>query len=174
MDRLAIRRVGAWALDWIIISLYAGALVPLGLLLDARGVRLPTPGWNAVAFVLLIAPATLWLAAWERAGAAASPGKRRLGLRVIADGRSTLGWPRALLRNGLKVALPWELGHTAAFILADPGTEQGGPLAVTGMACGVVACVLAGTYVLSLWIGSGRTPYDRAAGTRVGRSGATD
>ena len=41
------------------------ALVPLGLLLVDPSVRLPPLGWNAASFVVLIVPATVWLAAWE-------------------------------------------------------------------------------------------------------------
>jgi hypothetical protein len=35
------------------------------------------------------------------------------------------------------------------------------------MVCGVAACGLALAYVVSLFVGAGRTPYDRAAGTVV-------
>ena len=80
--RLAWRRLAAWAVDWLIVSAYAASLVPLGLLLVDRSVRLPSLVWNAAAFVVLIVPATVWLAAWESSRSAATPGKRLLGLRV--------------------------------------------------------------------------------------------
>ena len=64
---LAWRRIGAWAVDWLIISAYAVALVPLGLLLVNNSVQLPALGWNAASFVVLILPATVWLAAWKAA-----------------------------------------------------------------------------------------------------------
>jgi uncharacterized RDD family membrane protein YckC len=168
---VAGRRIVAWLVDWTIISLYAGALVPLGLVLDAASLDLPATAWNAVAFALLVAPATIWMAAWERGPAAASPGKRLLGLRVLGLRAATapaLGWRRSLVRNGLKLALPWELGHTGAFILAD--ASAAGPSVALGMVCGVTACLVAVGYVVSLFVGSGRTPYDRAAGTRVVRA----
>jgi uncharacterized RDD family membrane protein YckC len=112
--RTAVTRIVAWALDWLVISAYAGALVPLGVFLLDRGFRLPPAGWNALAFGLLVLPTTVWLAAWERGVRGATPGKRLLGLRTAGfDGRR-LGGRRALARNALKVALPWELGHTAA------------------------------------------------------------
>jgi hypothetical protein len=72
------------------------------------------------------------------------------------------------VRNGLKVALPWELGHTAAFLLADP--KASGSTYSVGMASAVLACALAAGHVASLFIGTGRTPYDHAAATRVVRS----
>ena len=162
---LAWRRLAAWAVDWLIISAYAVALVPLGLLLVDRSVRLPSLGWNAASFLVLIVPTTVWLAAWESGRSGATPGKRLLGLRVRVLGEGDVGWPRAAARNALKVALPWELGHTAAFLLADP--EASGSTVLIGMASGVLACVLAASYVAALFIGTGRTPYDHATATRV-------
>ena len=162
---LAWRRLAAWAVDWLIISAYAVALVPLGLLLVDRSVRLPPLGWNAASLVVLIVPATVWLAAWESGHSGATPGKRLLGLRVRVSGEGDVGRRHAAARNALKVALPWELGHTAAFLLADP--EASGSTALIGMASAVLACALAAGYVASLFIGTGRTPYDHAAATRV-------
>jgi uncharacterized RDD family membrane protein YckC len=167
--RLPVRRIGAWCVDWLIISAYAGALVPLGLLLAGRSADLSPAGWNAVALVLLVAPATVWLAAWERGPRAASPGKRLLRLRVDAGGPAELGWRRSLVRSGLKVALPWELGHTTAFIFADP--HASGPAFATGVACLAAAGVLAVGYLVSLFVGTGRTPYDRAVDARVNAAG---
>jgi uncharacterized RDD family membrane protein YckC len=164
----AWRRIGAWCIDWLIICVYAAALFPLGLLLVASSIQLPLAGWNALSFVLLVVPTTAWMAAWETGSRAASPGKRLLRLRVAADSLPTLGRRRALVRNGLKIALPWELGHTAAFNLAGPQATHTAQL--IGMASGVAACVVAFVYVGSLFIGSGRSPYDRASGTRVATS----
>ena len=161
----AWRRVAAWGVDWLVISLYAGALVPLGLLLVARSVRLPALGWNAVSLVVLILPVTVWLTTWEARGRGATPGKRLLGIRVRTLRGDDLRWRRALARNALKITLPWELGHTAAFLLADPQTGKG--MSAIGMASAVGACALAAGYVATLFIGSGRTPYDRVTATRV-------
>jgi uncharacterized RDD family membrane protein YckC len=161
--RTAFRRVAAWCLDWLIISAYAGALIPLGLVLD-RSVRLPLIGWNALAFVLLVVPTTLWLAGWEAGTRAATPGKRVLQLRVDRDGTRP-SWRRSMARNALKVALPWELGHTAAFTLASRTSST--TAQVMGMVCGTVACGLVLAYLVSLFVGLGRTPYDRVVGTAV-------
>jgi uncharacterized RDD family membrane protein YckC len=164
--RLAWRRIAAWGVDWVIVSLYAGALVPLGVWLHGSSVRLSPWGWNAVSFVLLILPATLWLSAWEANASGVTPGKRLLGLRVRTLRGVRAGWRRAVVRNAIKVALPWELGHTAAFLLADPGSSS-----LLGLVCAFVACGLAAGYVATLFIGRGRTPYDRAAATAVFRTG---
>jgi uncharacterized RDD family membrane protein YckC len=164
---LALRRIAAWAVDWLIVSGYAIVLVPLGLLLVDSGVRLPQLAWNALAFTLLILPVTVWLAGWERGRRGATPGKRLLRLRTSGPGGSGLGWRRALARNALKVALPWELGHTAAFALADPATTTTDPTVVLGIVGGTAACLVAGVWVTSLFVRSGRTPYDLATSTRV-------
>jgi uncharacterized RDD family membrane protein YckC len=161
--RLGGRRLVAWAIDWLIISVYAAALIPVGLLLARHFKHLSAWGWNAVAFVILIVPVTVWLATWESTGA--PPGKRALGLRVRAPREQGMGWWRALARNALKVALPWELGHTAAFLLAE---RDAGPVtAALGITAAILAYAIAITYLVSLFIRSGRTPYDHATATHV-------
>lgn len=61
-----------------------------------------------------------------------------------------MGWRATHSRS-----LPWELGHTGAFILADPTAGQ--PAAAAGPACAAAACLLAAVYLTSLLIGAGRT-----------------
>jgi RDD family len=169
---LAWRRTAAWVVDWLIISVYATALVPVGLLLVDRSVRLPSLGWNAVSFVVLIVPVTVWLAAWEGGRSAATPRKHLLRLRVRVPREGDVGWRRAAVRNALKVALPWELGHTAAFLLAD--SKASGSTVLVGMASAVLACPLAAGYLTALFIGTGRTPYDYAAATYLVRLPAVE
>jgi uncharacterized RDD family membrane protein YckC len=161
--RLAGRRIVAWVIDWLIISVYAAALVPVGLLLARHSVHLSAWGWNAVAFVILIVPVTVWLATWESTGA--TPGKRALGLRVRSPREEGVGWRRALARNALKAALPWELGHTAAFLLAE--RDAGRVTVALGVTSAILAYAVASVYVVSLFIRSGRTPYDYATATQV-------
>jgi uncharacterized RDD family membrane protein YckC len=165
MTSLAVRRIAAWCIDWLIIIGYATALVPVGLLLRRNSVSLPIGAWNLLSFLLLIAPATGWLAAWEAGRRGASPGKRLMHLRVQTGDGSPPPLGRALLRNVLKVAFPWELGHTAAFTLASPSAA--GPGAVAAAVSGIAACAIAVGYAASLFAGSGRAPYDRLAGTTV-------
>jgi uncharacterized RDD family membrane protein YckC len=165
MWTLGGRRVLAWVIDWLIISVYPAALVPVGFLLAGRSVHLSAWGWNAVTFVILIVPVTIWLAAWESNGA--TPGKRALGLRVRSAREESIGRRRALARNALKVALPWELGHTATFLLAE---RDAGPVTVTlGITSAILAYAIAIAYVVSLFIRSGRTPYDIATAISVDR-----
>jgi uncharacterized RDD family membrane protein YckC len=161
----AWRRIAAFAVDWLIISAYAAALVPLGLLLLAGTGGLAPEAGNALGFGVLVLPATVWLAAWERSAHGASTGKRTLRLWVRAPDQRSLGWSGALIRNGLKIALPWELGHTAAFTLADANAA---PISVAvGLSCGIAACAIALVYIATLFTRTGRTPYDLAAGSVV-------
>jgi uncharacterized RDD family membrane protein YckC len=163
-SRAAGRRVVAWCLDWLILSVYAAALIPVGVLVLSRWDFSPLAG-NAIGFVLLVVPATVWVAAWEQGPRGATPGKRLLRLRVRDDAGARLGWKGSLARNALKVALPWELGHTAAFTLADP--HASGAAVACGLSGGVAACLIAVTYVITLFLGTGRTPYDHASGAHV-------
>ena len=163
--RLAVRRVAAWSVDWLIIIGYAAVLVPLGLLLNDRSVQSSSLAWNLIAFALLIIPVTVWLAAWEAGPRAATPGKRLVGLRVQTNDGRPPQFGRSLARNGLKVALPWELGHTAAFVLAASSAD--GAVMTAASICGIAACIIGGGYLVSLFVGSGRTPYDRVTGTSV-------
>jgi len=160
-----VRRIAAWSVDWLVIIGYAAALVPLGLLLKDRSVQLSSLAWNLISFVLLIVPVTVWLAAWEATPRAATPGKRLARLRVHANDGRPPRFGRSIARNGLKVALPWELGHTAAFVLATSSAD--GAAMTAASICGLAACVIGGGYLVSLFVGSGRTPYDRVTGTSV-------
>jgi len=119
-------------------------------------------GTNAAIFVVLIVPATVCLAWWEHARSA-TPGKRLLRLTLRPqDGSGPLSFGRALLRNGLKVALPWELAHTGVFNIPTP---QGYGV---GIVCTVIAYALAIWYLVSLFSGRGMPVYDVAAKTTVG------
>jgi RDD family len=104
---LAWRRTAAWAVDWVIISVYAGALVPVGLLLVDRSVGLPSLAWNAVSFVVLIVPATVWLGRMGRRPFGRQPGKHLLGLRVRMAHPANLA-PRLTQPSGSRT--PWLTG----------------------------------------------------------------
>jgi uncharacterized RDD family membrane protein YckC len=157
---VTLRRAGAFLIDWLCIIGYAALLIPFGLLIGDRVADLPTWVVNAGTFVLLIVPATIWLAAWERGGWCATPGKRLLGLRVTGpDG--PLGWRRSLLRSTLKLALPWELGHTAVYAFVAGANA-------VGAACSFAAYGLLLWYLMSA-ARTGRTPYDRYTEAQVVR-----
>jgi len=126
---------------------YTGGLGPLGL--------------NLVGLGLVVLPATIGLTLLESGRYEATPGKLRLGLRVRRDpGGERIRPGRSLLRNLLKLGLPWGLGHLAAISLATGG----GLDALIGA---VVTLAVPVSYLVTLFVGNGRTVYDRLAGTMV-------
>lgn len=97
-------------------------LVPLGLLLARQGVGLSPLVVNGIGLVLVIAPATTWAAWWEARPRGATPGKRWRRLTVYDE--RTQGLPsgqQSFARNVIKIAAPWELGHTVALGYASTG-----------------------------------------------------
>ena len=175
----SVRRAGAFAIDWGVIVVW-GTLLFAAVLVANRGLP-PDPGGpsrsQAIAFVSMTLPVLLYFTIAESSRAGGTLGKRLVGLRVV-DARSTreaaggatgeiggrVPFGRALVRNAIKFA-PWELGHTVAQQSAYSGDS--------GMSLGwlVVAVVaMAGPFVwLVTILRSGRTPYDRMAGTVVVR-----
>ena len=126
---------------------------------------------NAVSFLVLIGPVTVVMARLESGAREATIGKRGRRLRVVdARTESGVSFGRALLRNAVKIALPWELGHTVAYGLfgSSPGASVPGWL----VAVTVAAYMLPIAYVVTLFVGHGRTPYDWLSGTVVVRDDA--
>jgi hypothetical protein len=157
-------RLLAWIIDWLCALIWVAVVAAIGVPLYLARV-LPTlnnGGENLLAFVLLIAPVTLALSWRESSARQATPGKRVRRLIVTTAGART-SFGRALLRNALKVALPWELGHTVAFTLAF-GSDVVPPWIVPLAA---VTYALPIVYLVTLFVGDGRTLYDRVAGTTV-------
>jgi GrpB-like predicted nucleotidyltransferase (UPF0157 family) len=107
-------------------------------------------------------PVTVWLAGWEASPGGATPGKRLLGLRVLTSSGDRLSWPRSLLRTALKFTLPWELTHIAWWNLLLRSGNQGLEAVLLSMVCAAFA-----VYLVSLFVGSRRAPYDRITGTFV-------
>jgi uncharacterized RDD family membrane protein YckC len=163
--------MAAAAVDYGLVGVYIGLLILAGALARAAGLlpdQLTTQParWAAqlAAIGLLTLPVTLWLAWWEAAPRGATPGKRLLGLQVIAANAGAVSLRRSLLRSVLKVALPWELAHTAVWrLLLWPGD----PNDRASLVLLLLANGLAIVYLAALFVGGGRTPYDRISGTVV-------
>jgi hypothetical protein len=166
--REPLNRIVAWVVDWGCMVVWVAVTAAVGVPLFIAGVTgaLDTAILNLVAAAVVVFPLTFWLARLESGARQATPGKRLRRLVVVktADGsRSTLG--RALLRNTLKIAVPWLIGHAAVYAIVktgDPGAVPTGVWLLTG-----VSYVLPIVYLASLFIGTGRTPYDRLSGTAV-------
>ncbi len=136
------------ALFWWLRS--AGPLGGVGLL-----------GLNLIGIAAVVLPATFALSALEAGRYEATPGKLRAGLRVRRDpGGERIGLGRSLLRNLLKLGIPWALTHLAVV----SALAAGGVAAWAGAALGVAVPV---AYLVSLVSGDGRTIYDHVAGTMV-------
>ena len=165
--RLAVRRIEASLIDWACIlgwvGLTAGAGLPLyraGLLRQAKPLQL-----NVVAALSVVLPVVLTAAILESREAAATPGKRALGLAVrTAGGRPA--FPTALWRNTLKIGIPWLVGHAVAFSFANAG-DRSREVPARVWVLTAAAYALPAISVASLFAGDGRTLYDRITGTRV-------
>ncbi|UEJ82485.1 hypothetical protein Bra3105_16875 [Brachybacterium halotolerans subsp. kimchii] len=175
---LLVRRARAYARDCVGYLVLPAAMLPIGIPLamhigDAGTAR-------AVALVSSAIPpllAALWAARAESGPRASTWGKRREGLRLEtmrggpggpdgADGPDGARVPfaRAFVRNLVKIAIPWQLGHVVAVgaVYGDFDTGAAGTMVATVLLYGVVIA-LVGTVML----GSGRGIHDRIAATRV-------
>jgi len=172
VPRLAVRRVLAFALDYLVIAAYGivlgsvafvVGLTPLGPWISER-VQSPLAG-HALSFVTLTLPVLLYFALSEASARRATWGKRRLGLEVVAGNGDGLDVGRAVLRAAVKL-LPWEISHAALWRI------EGWPTAPEPPSLPVLAGLTV-TWLLVLWwigalfVGSGRPPHDRLAGARV-------
>ena len=108
-------RLAGVAVDGATYLIIPALLVPIGLLLSRRGATLSSLAVNAIGLAVVIAPATAWAAWWKARPQGRTPGKRLLRLQVVDQPTRALPYPgQALVRNLIKIALPWELGHTVA------------------------------------------------------------
>lgn len=165
------RRLVAWLIDWTCILAWVAITAAIGVPLHLAGIIAPTGygALNLTAALVVVVPVVVGAAWFESRSVAATPGKRVMRLRV----RTTGGRPPfriALLRNALKIGVPWLIGHAAVFaIVASSGTTDPVPVWVwllTG-----AAYLIPLIWIGSLFIAGGRTPYDRAIGTDVVRDG---
>lgn len=160
------RRLTAGLIDLACILGWVAVLVVIGaaLFLSGAVARVDPVVGNVVSFVILIAPVTIVFAWLESGARQATVGKRARRLRVV-DARTGTRIPfgRAVLRNTLKIALPWEFGHIVVYgLIASTDAVPAWLLVVTFCAYGLPIW-----YLISLFVGNGRTPYDRVAGTVV-------
>lgn len=165
--KLGMRRIAAWLVDWLCILIWVAITAAVGVPLYLNGITSPAGMLtaNLVGAIVVVVPVVLAAAFVESRRFSATPGKRLLGLRL----RCRSGEPRfhlALIRNLLKIGLPWILGHAAVYALARTDAESFGlPIGVWIVA--VAANVIPLVYVVTLFLADGRTPYDRITGTDV-------
>jgi uncharacterized RDD family membrane protein YckC len=170
------QRLVAFALDYLVISAYLVVLVALSLLIGVTpaGTRFRALFANPnsaelTAFALLVVPVLLYFALFESSPARATWGKRVRGLQVVTMAGTTVGLPRAIARNALKL-LPWELTHACLWRIPGwPLAAHDPPLwASVGL---VLVWVIVVLYAVSLLVSrTGQTLYDRLTGVRVVRA----
>ena len=174
VDRLAFvnrhpwSRLAAWFVDWLLVLGWVAVTAAVGvpLFLGGYGGGLSVVALNVIATLAVVVPVTVGMAVLESSAREASIGKRARRLIVVTVSTSRrISRSRALVRNVLKIALPWMVGHAAVFEIVATSTAGAVPVSIWM----VTACayILPIVYVVSLFIGSGRTPYDRVSGTIV-------
>lgn len=161
-------RLAAFALDAATYLIIPALLLPVGLLLIRYGVTLGAVAVNAIGLALLIAPATAWATWREARPRGATPGKRLLRLGVIDESTDALvSARRSLARNVIKIAVPWELGHTVAlgYVYTASTNVPVWLWVLTGIIYGWLLLNL-----ILLIIPSRKPIHDRMAGTIVVRT----
>ncbi|MHC5065249.1 MAG: RDD family protein [Planctomycetota bacterium] len=162
--KLAISRILAFSIDWLVIIAY-GTL----LFLLQRYVYTPDPDlfvgvWRAqgMYFCIITLPVILYFTFCESSGMQASLGKLAMGLKVVGiDGqRITLG--RAFGRN-LGKFFAWELGHLAVNHFVQLADQE---LPVWVFVVSGLAQLIVVLFVIQLFL-TGRTVYDYLADTWV-------
>lgn len=158
---LAARRARAYGLDAAGYLGIAASIVPIGVALHYLAP--PTPLQVIAISAIPPVAAMLWAARAESSASGSTWGKKKLALSVRRGYRSP-SFGRALVRNVVKVAIPWQLGHVVAIGAATGGFERHDGLTMTAT---VMVYPLIGVLALTTVLGSGRGLHDRIAGTRV-------
>ncbi len=154
--------------DWFCILAWLAITAAVGVPLYLSGATHPMSALasNLVAALITVVPATVVLAWLESSPRQASIGKRTRHLRVVdAVTGSRLSFRRSILRNTLKIGLPWTIGHAAVFSIVQASGSGSVPVSVWLLTA--VAYMFPVTYVVFLFVGRGRTPYDLISSTEV-------
>ncbi len=171
---LALRRLLAFLVDYGVMVLFVAVVSGAGFAIRSQlGVTSSMPTTfqqkllaEALVFAGVILPIMLYFAVSESSRWQATIGKRVLRLQVTDDHGGRPRLLRTLLRAVVKFA-PWELAHTGIWHV--PGTPFVSEPGAFSWVTWIAALLLALWWFASIWIGDGRTPYDRIAGTVVTR-----
>jgi len=162
MARHPWNRLLAWIVDWLAILAWVAVVAAVGIPLYLMGIigTMPLLWANLVAAALLVVPVTIVLARLESSVKEGSLGKRARHLRVVSVRTGArVSFQQAIARNALKIALPWTIGHAAVYGIVTSSATGTVPISISVLTA--IAYVLPITYVVSLFLGTGRTPYDR-------------
>lgn len=158
MHPLAVRRGKAYLLDCLGFVGVGAAMAPFGVVAHRRGLIGARPVITHLVSAALPVIATVWTARQESGATRATWGKRRLGLTVTTEDGDTLAFGTALLRNAVKILIPWQIGHTVAIGSAYGGWERKDPLTLAATA---VTYPVLGLMIGAVVAGSGRAVHDR-------------
>ncbi len=171
---LALPRLLAFLVDYGVMVLFVAVVSGAGFAIRAQLGMTPSAPTTfqqkllgqALVFATVILPIMLYFAVSESSRWQATIGKRVLRLQVTDDHGGRPPLLRTLLRAVVKFA-PWELAHTGIWHV--PGTPFVSEPAAFSYGIWITALLLALWWFASIWLGDGRTPYDRIAGTVVTR-----
>jgi uncharacterized RDD family membrane protein YckC len=108
-------RAQAWALDALLKSFFYAAAMIAAALLGAAGA--------GVALIALFLISWIYPVLFEVLRGGATPGKRTMGLRVVHDNGTPVGWPASMIRNLLRAAdflpLGYGVGLTSTLLRSD-------------------------------------------------------
>lgn len=115
------------------------------------------------AFFVLTLPATVWWATWEYR-VQVTPGKRLVGLKVVSYNEKQLTLRHAFLRSVIKVTLPWEVAHAAAWRLVTIHGTGPDIVSYVFLSCSYLIILI---NVVLLFLPTSRLLHDRIARTIV-------
>lgn len=167
MNQLAGARARAYTVDGVIYLGVAVLEVPLGLAAIRFGRAGNRASVYAASAVVPVVAAVLAARA-ESGPHQGTLGKRREHLKVVSTSAlghdARISMRRALVRNVVKIAVPWQLGHTVALGASRGGFEERDPLTLVST---ILVYPLLGAMAWTGLRADGRALHDRAAGTRV-------
>lgn len=164
---MLILRLFAFALDWLILALWAGLIFGIIMFWHEWNPPSFSSPWQgqAVSFLAMTLPFILYFASCESSSHRSSIGKRIVGLEVSKRSGERLSFSSSLLRNAIKF-VPWEFGHLMAHHAAFV-EESASSYWIWGPA---MVAMLGLLWWLAALFFSGETPYDRWVGAHVTRS----
>ena len=165
------RRIAAYIVDYSVFMLPLVGILSLGswALLSFDISPFSDNAWlnHGVAILILTVPVVLYFSLSEASRFQATVGKRLLKVSVVDASGHRVTLKQAMLRAIVKF-LPWEFFHTIIWHWEGWPSNPATPTNLQMFAM-TIGWLVMGWFVVSLFVGSRRTPYDWVAGTVVVR-----
>ena len=169
------RRIAAYFVDYFVFILPLLGLLSLGawaLLSFDINPSLENAWLNqGIVILVLTVPIVLYFAVCEASRFQATVGKRLFKVSVVDTSGQRATLKQAVLRAVVKL-LPWEFFHTMYWRWEGFPMNPAPPTTLQMVAI-TIGWLVMGWFVVSLFVGSRRTPYDWAAGTVVTKKSTT-